>query len=172
MLCLHSTGLRVGTANAPGNTLKISVMGSFTGGLADFDQTRQLPLTIPCATGQPLAAKYSTSDRDVFPTLPSNAIQAPFVVDDIIKRSWGKVAIFADSSGYGEAGLKDAEAALADELKAARAAGANVMFSYTVDPENAVIASPSAAPDMRLPPFMPAVRFARSSLSQTTNPRC
>ena len=36
----------------------------------------------------------------------------PFVIEDIIKRGWSKIAVFADTSGYGEAGLKDIEAAL------------------------------------------------------------
>ena len=123
-------------------------------------QTSQLPLIIPCATGKPLTAKYPTPNSYIFRTSPSDAIQAPFVVEDIVKRGWDKVAIFADTTGYGEAGLKDVEAALAakqlkpvhvarfalgvkdlgEELKAARAAGANVVFSYTVGPENAVIA--------------------------------
>ncbi|MBC7729031.1 MAG: ABC transporter substrate-binding protein [Microbacteriaceae bacterium] len=253
MLSLPSTGLRAVTAmaaalvaaltislpasaqgdpaaGAPGNTLKIGVIGPFTGGSADFGvpmlngilqavdeinavggylgrkieivrkddqanpdtglklsqelvaekvvatigfcntgvaakslevyQTSQLPLIIPCATGKPLTAKYPAPDSYIFRTSPSDAIQAPFVVEDIVKRGWDKVAIFADTTGYGEAGLKDVEAALAarqlkpvhvarfalgvkdlgDELKAARAAGANVVFSYTVGPENAVIA--------------------------------
>ena len=253
MLFLPSTGLRALTAmaaalvaglifslpasaqgdpaaGAPGNTLKIGVIGPFTGGSADFGvpmlngilqavdeinavggylgrkieivrkddqanpdtglklsqelvaekvvatigfcntgvaakslevyQTSQLPLIIPCATGKPLTAKYPAPDSYIFRTSPSDAIQAPFVVEDIVKRGWDKVAIFADTTGYGEAGLKDVEAALAarqlkpvhvarfalgvkdlgDELKAARAAGANVVFSYTVGPENAVIA--------------------------------
>ena len=123
-------------------------------------QTSQLPLIIPCATGKPLTAKYPAPESYIFRTSPSDAIQAPFVVNDIVKRGWNKVAIFADTTGYGEAGLKDVEAALAakqlkpvhvarfalgvkdldEELKAARAAGANVVFSYTVGPENAVIA--------------------------------
>jgi branched-chain amino acid transport system substrate-binding protein len=123
-------------------------------------QAGQMPLIIPCATGKPLTAKYPAPDSYIFRTSPSDAIQAPFVVEDIVKRGWDKVAIFADTTGYGEAGLKDVEAALAarqlkpvhvarfplgvkdlgEELKAARAAGANVVFSYTVGPENAVIA--------------------------------
>ena len=82
-------------------------------------------------------------------------------MDDLVKRGWTRVAIFADTTGYGEAGLKDVEAALQarklkavhvtrfplgvadlrEELKAARDAGANVVFSYTVGKENAVIAN-------------------------------
>jgi branched-chain amino acid transport system substrate-binding protein len=123
-------------------------------------QNAKLPLIVPCATGSPITAKYPAPDSYIFRTSAKDAIQAPFVVEDIVKRGWDKVAIFADTSGYGEAGLKDVEAALAakkltpvyvgrfalgvkdlsEELTAARAAGANVVFSYTVGPENAVIA--------------------------------
>ena len=134
-------------------------------------QTHQLPLIIPCATGTPLTAKYPGPESYIFRTSPSDAIQAPFVVEDIVKRGWDKVAIFADTTGYGEAGLKDVEAALVarqlkpvyvarfalgvkdlgEPLKAARAAGANVVFSYTVGPENAVIARGRQALGWKVP---------------------
>ncbi len=127
----------------------------------DTFQTAQVPLLIPCSTGSPLTAKFPAADSYIFRTSARDAIQAPFVVDDIVKRGWTKVAIFADTTGYGEAGLKDVERALeakqlkavhvarfatgvkdlTTELKAARDAGANVVFSYTVGPENAVIAN-------------------------------
>ncbi len=123
-------------------------------------QNAKMPLIIPCATGTPLTAKYPAADSYIFRTSAKDGIQAPFVVEDIVKRGWDKVAIFADTSGYGEAGLKDVVAALdakkltpvyvsrfalgvkdlTEDLKAAKAAGANVVFSYTVGPENAVIA--------------------------------
>src|SRR5690606_34959463 len=80
--------------------------------------------------------------------------------EDILRRGWTRVALFADDTGYGQAGRKDVEAALAahqltpvyatnfplgvkslvSQLQAARDAGAQVIFSYTVGPENAVIA--------------------------------
>ena len=124
-------------------------------------QTAQSPLIVPCATGTPITARYPAPQSYVFRTSARDAIQAPFVVDDLVKRGWTKVAIFADSTGYGEAGLKDVEAALAakklkpvhvarfdlgvkdltEPLRAAREAGANVIFSYTVGPENAAIAN-------------------------------
>jgi branched-chain amino acid transport system substrate-binding protein len=124
-------------------------------------QTARLPLIIPCATGTPLTSKFPAPESYIFRTSARDAIQAPFVVDDIVKRGWTKVAIFADTTGYGEAGLKDVEKALeakslkavyvarfatgvkdlSTELKAARDAGADVVFSYTVGPENAVIAN-------------------------------
>ncbi|HMN93298.1 MAG TPA: ABC transporter substrate-binding protein [Hydrogenophaga sp.] len=123
-------------------------------------QQAQLPLIVPCSTGTPLTSTYPAPESYIFRTSARDAIQAPFVVDDLVRRGWTRVAIFADTTGYGEAGLKDVEAALAaknlkpafvarfplgvkdlrKELQAAREAGANVVFSYTVGPENATIA--------------------------------
>ncbi len=137
----------------------------------DTYQKARLPLIIPCATGSPLTAKYPVAESYIFRTSAKDAIQVPFVVEDIAKRGWDKVAVFADTSGYGEAGLKDIEAALkvknlqavqvtrfpvgvkdlTEELKAARAAGANVIFSMTVGPENAVIANGRKALGWKVP---------------------
>lgn len=123
-------------------------------------QAASSPLIVPCATGTPITARYPGPESYVFRTSARDAIQAPFVVDDLIKRGLTKVAIFADATGYGESGLKDVEASLkakglkaiyvarfplgvkdlTTELKAAREAGANAVFSYTVGPENATIA--------------------------------
>ena len=123
-------------------------------------QTANSPLIVPCATGTPITARFPAPESYIFRTSARDVIQAPFVVDDLIKRGLTKVAIFADSTGYGDAGLKDVEAALAskglqavnvtrfplgvkdltEELKVARDAGANAIFSYTVGPENATIA--------------------------------
>jgi branched-chain amino acid transport system substrate-binding protein len=134
-------------------------------------QDNQLPLIIPCATGSPLTAQYPPELSYIFRTSAKDAIQAPFVVADILKRGWSRVAIFADTTGYGEAGLKDVTAALAargvkptyvarfalgtkdltEELKAARAEGADVIFSYTVGPENAAIALGRKALDWKVP---------------------
>ena len=134
-------------------------------------QNAKLPLIIPCATGTPLTARYPGPESYIFRTSPRDAIQVPFVIEDISKRGWEKVAVFADTSGYGEAGLKDIEAALkaknlqavyvarfpvgvkdlTGELKAARAAGANVIFSMAVGPESAVIANGRKALSWKVP---------------------
>lgn len=123
-------------------------------------QNARAPLIVPCATGTPITAKYPAPESYVFRTSPRDALQAPFVVDDIVSRGWTRVAILADKTGYGEAGLNDVVQALAghglkpvyigrfdlgvkdlkDEVKAAQEAGANVLFSYTVGAEAAVIA--------------------------------
>lgn len=126
----------------------------------DVFQDNRIVLIIPCATGTPLTAKYPGPQSYIFRTSARDALQAPFVVEDALKRGWDKVAVFADTTGYGEAGYKDVLTALQtrklkpvyvarfklgvqdlrDELRAARDAGANVIIPYTVGPENAVIA--------------------------------
>jgi len=140
-------------------------------GSLEVYQSHQIPLIIPCATGTPLTAKYPGPESYIFHTAPKDSIQAPFVVDDILARGWDKVAVFADNTGYGDAGLQEVEKALAAknlkpvyvarfglgvkdlgaELSAARAAGANVIFSYTVGQENAVIAKGRQAMGWKVP---------------------
>lgn len=137
----------------------------------DSFQAAKVPLIVPCATGSPITAKFPPAESFIFRNSPKDAIQAPFVVDDLVARGWTKVAILADTTGYGEAGLKDVEQALAKkklkavyvgrfptgvkdlgkELAEARAAGANVVFSYTVGPENAVIARGRQALGWKVP---------------------
>lgn len=134
-------------------------------------QKAQSPLLVPCSAGTPVTAQYPAAQSYVFRNAPRDAIQAPFVVNDILKRGWNRVAIFADTTGYGEAGMKDVLAALAQkgikpayvgrfplgvkdlssELAAAKAAGANVIFTYTVGPENATIANGRRAMNWDVP---------------------
>ena len=137
----------------------------------DVFQNAKMPLIIPCSTGTPLTAKFPAAESYIFRTSAKDSIQVPFVVNDIVKRGWTKVAVFADTSGYGEAGLKDIVAALkaknleavhvarfpvavkdlSTELNTARAAGADVIFSMTVGPENAVIANGRKAMGWKVP---------------------
>lgn len=123
-------------------------------------QNSKSPLLVPCATGTPITNTYPSAESYIFRASPRDALQAPFVVDDIVARGWTRVAILADKTGYGEAGMNDVVKALAEhglkpvhvgrfelgvkdlhsEVKAAQDAGANVLFSYTVGAEAAVIA--------------------------------
>lgn len=124
-------------------------------------QESKIPLLVPCSTGTPVTAQYPAPASYIFRTSARDALQAPFVVQDLVKRDLTKVAVFADKTGYGEAGLADVVKALAakglkpvyvsrfplgvkdlrPELKEARATGADVIYAYTVGPENAVIAN-------------------------------
>lgn len=132
-------------------------------GLASIEvyQNARVPLIIPVATGTPLTKKFAASpEHYIFRVSPRDEVQAPFIVADALKRGFRKFAIFADTTGYGEAGRGDVEKALADadlkpvsvqrfglgvkdlseQIKEARAAGADVAISYTVGPEAAVLA--------------------------------
>lgn len=137
----------------------------------DVFQNAKIPLIVPCSSGSAVTARFPAPESYIFRTSARDAIQAPFVVNDVLKRGWDKVAVFADETGYGEGGLKDVVAALdaknlkpvfvgrfplgvkdlSEPLKQARAAGANVIISYTVGPENAVIALGKQALDWKVP---------------------
>jgi len=123
-------------------------------------QQAQIPLIVPCAAGSPVTAKYPPRESYVFRTSARDSLQAEVVVADLERRGWTRVAIFADETAYGESGLADVRRSLAqrqltpvyvarfplgakdmsEPLTAARAAGANVIFTYTVGKENAAIA--------------------------------
>jgi branched-chain amino acid transport system substrate-binding protein len=134
-------------------------------------QSAKSPLIVPCATGTPITATYPAPESYIFRNAASDGLQAPFVVDDIVARGWTRVAVFADTTGYGEAGLQDVVKALEAkklkpvhvarfalgvkdldaELKAAQAAGADVVFSYTLGQESAVIARGRQALGWKIP---------------------
>lgn len=137
-------------------------------GLASIEtyQKAKVPLIVPVSTGTPLTKKFADQpEHYIFRVSPRDEIQAPFIVADALKRGFRKFAIFADTTGYGEAGRNDVEKALAaanlqavsvqrfalgvkdlsEQVKEAKAAGADVAISYTVGPEAAVLAKSMAA---------------------------
>ena len=156
------TGLAQATALAGERVL--ATIGFCNTGVAmaalDVFQKHRIPLIVPCAAGSPVTARFPARESYVFRTSARDGLQADFVVADLVRRGWTRVAVFADTTGYGEAGLADVRKALSarklepvhvarfglgtqdmtEALKAARAAGANVIFSYTVGKENAAIA--------------------------------
>jgi branched-chain amino acid transport system substrate-binding protein len=124
-----------------------------------FQQNKHL-LVVPVATGSAITAKYPADKSYVFRLSARDTIQAAFLVEDIVKRGFSRVALLADKTGYGEGGFNDvvkflAErqlkpvytarfdlgvASLAQQVQEARAAGADVIVGYTVGPEFAVLA--------------------------------
>jgi branched-chain amino acid transport system substrate-binding protein len=130
----------------------------------DVFQDNKHLLMIPVATGTALTAKYPADKSYVFRMSARDLIQAAFLVDDIVKRGFTRVALLADKTGYGEGGFKDVEKFLADkklmpvysarfdlgvktltqQVAEAKAAGAEVLVGYTVGPEFAVLAQARA----------------------------
>ncbi len=126
-------------------------------GMAALDtyQNAKVPLLIPVATGTILTKKFAppaAPENYIFRISPRDELQAPFLVADAVRRGYQRIAVFADTTGYGEAGYKDVLAALEvrklkpvhvarfklgvqdlrEELKAARDAGVRRRSSGTV----------------------------------------
>ena len=125
----------------------------------DVFQDNKHLLMIPVATATGLTTKYPPDKSYVFRMSARDAIAAAALVDDIVKRGFTRVALLADTTGYGEGGFKDIERFLAEknlkpvytarfplgvksltpQVADARAAGADVLVGYSVGPELAVL---------------------------------
>jgi len=141
----------------------------------DVFQTNKHILMVTCATGTAVTAKYPAQDSYIFRTSARDQLQTQFLVDEIVKRGLNRVALLVDTSGYGDAGLKDLEAALAranlkpaavvrfkvgvqnleEEMKELRASRADSLIGWTVGPEEGVISAARAAVGWNVPQFGP-----------------
>lgn len=139
-----------------------------------FQKNKHL-LFVPCATGTAITAKYPAQESYIFRTAARDQLQTQFLVDEIVKRKLKKVALLVDTSGYGDAGLKDLESALdkaglkpqavirfkvgvktlADEMKQLKDSGADALIGWTVGPEQGVISASRAAAGWKVPQFGP-----------------
>lgn len=137
----------------------------------DVFQSHKSPLVIPCATGTILTTKYKPAESYIFRTSARDQLQTDFIVNEIVKRGLARPALLVDSTGYGDAGLKDLEAALArnklkphavvrfdvgvksldEEVKRLKASGADVLVGWTVGPEQGLIAAGRAANNWKVP---------------------
>ncbi len=153
----------------------------------DVFQDNKHLLMVPCATGTAVTAKYPPALSYIFRVASPDAVTAKFLVGEIAeRRKLTKVAIFADATGYGEGGLKDFSAelaarglkpvsvtrfplgvaSLADEMRAAREAGAEALVVYTVGPEQAVAAKSRRELGWNVPYFAPWTLSFRSVLEK------
>lgn len=133
-------------------------------------------LMVPVSTGSAVTAKIAPAESFIFRMSPRDTLQASFIVQEMVdKRGLTKVAVFADTTGYGEGGLKDVEKFLAerklkpvyvgrfdlgvkslvDQLVEARQAGAEAIVGYTVGPEQAVLVRARAESRFGGPMFTP-----------------
>ena len=141
----------------------------------DVFQANKHILMVPCATGTAITAKYPAAESYIFRIAARDQLQTQFLVDEVVKRGLTKVALLVDGSGYGDAGLKDLEAALAkanlkphavirfkvgvksldDEMKQLKDSGADALIGWTVGPEQGVIAASRARTNWKVPQFGP-----------------
>ena len=141
----------------------------------DVFQANKHILMVPCATGTAITAKYPTAESYIFRIAARDQLQTQFLIDEVVKRGLTKVALLVDGSGYGDAGLKDLEAALAkaslkphavirfkvgvksldDEMKQLKDSGADALIGWTVGPEQGVIAASRARINWKVPQFGP-----------------
>ena len=141
----------------------------------DVFQTNRHLLMVPVATGSAITAKYPAADSFVFRSSPRDTLQAAFLVDEIARRKLTRVALFTDTTGYGEGGRADVlrflkarqlelvhearfelgVSSLTDQLRAARQAGADAIVAYSVGPELAVLVKSRAEAGLTAPLFGP-----------------
>lgn len=141
----------------------------------DVFQKNQSVLLVTCATGTAITYKYPAAESYIFRNSARDALQTQFLIDDVVKRGYKRVALLVDTTGYGDAGLKDLEAAIGkaglappaivrfkigvksvdEELKQLKQTGADVLIGWTVGPEEGVIAASRAAIGWKAPFFGP-----------------
>ena len=149
-----------------------------------FQKNKHL-LMVPCAQGTSITTKHPPADSYIFRVAPPDFLNAQFLVAEIVdRRKLKRVAVFADSTGYGEGGLKDlvreldqrglkpiytarfplGVTTLTEEMKAAKTAGADAIVVYTVGPEQATAAKSRLAAGVQAPYFAPWPLSFRSVL--------
>ena len=141
----------------------------------DVFQDNKHLLVVPVSTGSAVTAKYAPAESYIFRMSARDTLQAAFLVDEVVKRGFTKVAVFADKTGYGEGGHKDVERFLADrqlkpvytarfdlgvktlaaQVQEAKAAGAEALIGYTVGPELAVLTQARAEAGFKGPMYGP-----------------
>lgn len=146
-----------------------------------FQQHKHL-LMVAVATGTQITTRFAPAESYVFHLSPRDTLQAGFLVQELLKKGLTRIAVFADKTGYGEGGLKDVERLLAEKalkpvyvgrfdlgvtslttpVAEAKAAGAEAIISYTVGPEQVVMARARAEARFGGPLFGPWTLSFRS----------
>ena len=155
----------------------VAVVGYVNTGVAlasqRFYQDAKIPVMNSVATGTVVTHQFdSEPDNYIFRNAANDGIQAPMIVDEAItRRGFRKVAIFADSTNYGQLGREGLEAALkakgvvpvaiekfnikdvdmTAQLLKAREAGAEALLTYGIGPELAQIANGMTKIDWKVP---------------------
>ncbi len=140
-----------------------------------FYENARIPVMNAVATGSEITAQFLPPrypDNYIFRTSANDQIQSAMIVEEAVdKRHFTKVAIFADSTNYGQLGREDLEKALAKkgmkpvaeekfnigdvdmtaQLLRAKGAGAQAVLTYGIGPELAHIANDMAKLGWKVP---------------------
>ena len=127
-----------------------------------FYQEAKIPVMNNVATGSIITKQFNDQPENyIFRNAAHDSIQAPMIVDEVVKRGFKKPAILADSTNYGQLGKADLEKALdskgmkavavekfnikdvdmTPQLLKAKEAGADAVLTYGIGPELAQIAN-------------------------------
>ncbi len=153
-----------------GKARVVATIGSCNTGVVlktiDLYQKARIPLLVPVATGVAITTTFAKeAEHYIFRNSANDDIQAQLVAREAVeRRRFKKVAVFHDTTAYGAQGKDFLLAALdklgvkpvaveafplgvadlSGALDRARKAGAEVILTYTVGPELAVIANSRA----------------------------
>ena len=151
----------------------------------DVFQSNKHVLMVPCSQGSAVTTSHPLKDSYVFRLAPSDDMNAAFLVKEIVKRrKISKIAILADTTGYGNGGVTDLTSELAELqlkpafvgrfelgvtdltelLRSARKAGAEALVVYAVGLEQAVAVKGRAEIGWKVPYFAPWTLSFRSTL--------
>lgn len=139
----------------------------------DVFQNNKQPLIVSCATGSAITQKFPAVSSYIFSVAANDKLQTQFLVDSLIKRNLKNPGLLFDTSGYGEAGLKDFLAALeksnikprlivrfnvgvtslSAEIKQLKDSGADSLIGWSVGPEQGVISASRKAAGWVVPQF-------------------
>jgi branched-chain amino acid transport system substrate-binding protein len=145
-------------------------------GLESIDayQKAKIPLLVAVSTGTSLTRKYAppaAPENYIFRVSPTLDLEARVLVADLKRKAFARVAILADGTAYGDAGLKafeeqckEAGIAIAPterfnigdkdmstQVRNAKASGAQALVAWGIGPELAVIARNKEAVGWKVP---------------------
>jgi branched-chain amino acid transport system substrate-binding protein len=145
----------------------VATLGYINSGVAlasqRFYQEAKIPVMNNVATATTITKQFADQPQNyVFRNSANDTIQSTLIVEEVVtRRQYGKIAILADSTNYGQLGREDLEKALkakgitavavekynikdvdmTPQLLKAKEAGAQVVITYGIGPELAQIAN-------------------------------
>lgn len=145
-------------------------------GLASIDHYQQakIPLMVAVSTGTSLTRKYAppaAEENYIFRVAPTLDLEAKVIAADLKAKGIGAVAVLADATAYGDAGMKAVleqcqqagvkvvseerfkigDQDMSAQVKRARSSGAQALVAWGIGPELAMIARSKEAAGWNVP---------------------